>query len=85
MGTGYFSRVNRPGRGVDHPPPSGAEVKETVKLYLTLLPLCAFVACSRVNVTFTYTIHVDIDIKDNLLNVHSALVRFLKENVCKME
>jgi hypothetical protein len=30
MGTG----VKRPGRGIDHPPPSSAEVKERVELYL---------------------------------------------------
>jgi hypothetical protein len=29
-----FSGVKRPGRGVDHPPPSSAEVKERVQLYL---------------------------------------------------
>ena len=35
MGTGSLSRgVNQPGRGVDHPPPSSAEVKERVELYL---------------------------------------------------
>jgi hypothetical protein len=34
MGTGSFSGVKRPGRGVDHPPPSSAEVKERVELYL---------------------------------------------------
>jgi hypothetical protein len=28
MGTGYFLGVKRPGHGVDHPPPSSAEVKE---------------------------------------------------------
>ena len=33
MGTGYFPGVKRPGRGVDHPPPSRAEVKERVELY----------------------------------------------------
>ena len=27
MGNGSFPVVKRPGRGVDHPPPSGAEVK----------------------------------------------------------
>jgi len=32
--TGSFLGVKRPGRGVDHPPPSSAEVKERVKLYL---------------------------------------------------
>jgi len=34
MGTGSLQGVKRPGRGVDHPPPSGAEVKERVQLYL---------------------------------------------------
>jgi hypothetical protein len=34
MGTGSFPGVKRPGRGVDHPPPSSAEVKERIELYL---------------------------------------------------
>ena len=34
MGTGSFQGVKRPGRDVDHPPPSSAEVKESVELYL---------------------------------------------------
>jgi hypothetical protein len=34
MSTGSFSGVKWPGRGVDHPPPSSAEVKERVDLYL---------------------------------------------------
>ena len=34
MGTGSFPGVKRPGRGVDHPPQSSAEVKERVELYL---------------------------------------------------
>jgi hypothetical protein len=29
-----FPRVKRPGRGVDHPPPSSAEVKEIIQLYV---------------------------------------------------
>jgi hypothetical protein len=29
-----FLRLKRPGRGIDHPPPSSAEVKERVELYL---------------------------------------------------
>ena len=33
-GTESFPGVNRPGRGVDHPPPSSAEVKERVEVYL---------------------------------------------------
>jgi hypothetical protein len=34
MATGSYLGVKRPGRGVDHPPPSSAEVKERVELYL---------------------------------------------------
>ena len=34
VGTESFSEVKRPGRGVEHPPLSNAEVKETVELYL---------------------------------------------------
>jgi len=33
MSTGSFPGVKRPGRCVDHTPPSSAEVKERVKLY----------------------------------------------------
>jgi len=34
MGTGSFPGVKRPGRGVDHPPSSTAEVKVRVELQL---------------------------------------------------
>ena len=34
MDTGSFSGVKLPGRGVDHPPPSIAEIKERAELYL---------------------------------------------------
>jgi len=47
-GTGSISGIKRPGPGVGHPPPFSAEVKEREELYLW-----AFVACSRVNLTFT--------------------------------
>jgi hypothetical protein len=40
MGTGSFPWVKRPGRGVDHPPPSSAEVEVRVQLYICLpIPL----------------------------------------------
>ena len=51
-GTGSFTGVKRPGRGVHHSPPCSAEVKVRVKLYL-YSPFWAFVALSRVNFTFT--------------------------------
>ena len=34
MGTRSFPGVKRPGRGADHPPPSSAEVKGRVELYI---------------------------------------------------
>jgi len=34
MGAGSLSGIKRPGRGVDHPPPSSGEVQERVELYL---------------------------------------------------
>jgi DNA-binding sugar fermentation-stimulating protein len=34
MGTGSLLGVKRPGRVVDHPHPSSAEVKERVEIYL---------------------------------------------------
>ena len=34
MGTGTFPGVKRPGCGVDHPPPSSAEIKERAELYI---------------------------------------------------
>jgi len=48
IGTGSFPGVKWPGRGVDHPPPSSAEVKERVELYL-YSPFWTFLACSRMN------------------------------------
>ena len=48
MCTGSFLGVKRPGRGVDYPPPSSAEIKERVELHLYSTP-CAFVGCFRVN------------------------------------
>jgi hypothetical protein len=53
IGTESFPGLKRPGHGVEHPLPSSAEVKE--KIVIPLLPLWAFVACSRVNFTFTFT------------------------------
>jgi hypothetical protein len=53
MGTGPFPGVKRPGRGVDHPPPSTVAVKERVQLYLYFKSE-PFLACCRVNLPFYY-------------------------------
>jgi hypothetical protein len=34
MGNGSFSGVKQPGRGVDHPPTSGAKAEAIVELYI---------------------------------------------------
>jgi hypothetical protein len=63
MGTGCFPGVKWPGRGVDHPPTSSAEVRERVELCI-YYNLWAFVACYRVN--FTFLIIIIIIIIDTL-------------------
>jgi hypothetical protein len=55
MGTGSFSWGKVAGRGIDHLPPYITEVKERVYMVaIPLLPLWAFMACSKVY--FTYLI-----------------------------
>ena len=49
-----FKGVKRVGRGVDHPPPSPAEIKKRVERYNNFLPP-AFMAYYGVN--FTFTLH----------------------------
>jgi len=49
-GTASFPDINRPGRGVTHPPPSRVEVKERVELPFHTL-LCVFMAVYMVKFT----------------------------------
>ena len=42
MGTGTSPGVKRPGRSVEHPPPSSAEVKERIGLLCIVLLPCAY-------------------------------------------
>jgi hypothetical protein len=49
MGTESFSGVKRPGRGVDHPPHLAPRINK--ERAIPLLPLWAFVVCSRVKFT----------------------------------
>jgi hypothetical protein len=48
-----FLGVKWLGRGIDHPPPSSAKVKRKSR-FIPLLPLWAFMTCSRVNFTLLY-------------------------------
>ena len=57
MGTGPFPEVKRPGRGVDHPPTSRAEIKERVQLYL--YSNLGLRGLSRVNVIVTFALPVE--------------------------
>ena len=54
MGSGSFPGVKRPGRGADHPPPSKCRGWRKSRA-VHLLPLWAFVACSKENFIFTFT------------------------------
>jgi hypothetical protein len=48
MHTGSFLGIKQPGLGIDHPPPSSAEVKERVELYLysTSVPSWPVIGCT---------------------------------------
>ena len=61
MGTVSFPGVKRPGRGVNHPPTSSAEVKERIELYL-YSPLWVFMACSRVATLYLYIFYTGFGI-----------------------
>jgi len=84
MGTGSFSGVKRPGRGVDHPLPSSAEVKERVELYL-YSPFWDFVACYRLNFIFQIQQHkhyvVDIFMGKSSIFPHTN--SFLLSSPCR--
>jgi hypothetical protein len=51
MGNGSLPGVKRPGRGVDHPHHLAPRLKSSA---IPLLPIWAFLACSRVIFTFTF-------------------------------
>jgi hypothetical protein len=74
MSTGCFSGVKRPGRGVEHPPPSSAYVKESVELYLCAPPW-AFVVCSKVNFTLLLSnmLHLDDSVYSVILQAIVAV------------
>ena len=56
MSTGSFSRVKRPGRGADRPPPSSAEVKGRVELYICFSSGPSWPVLGRTLFTYKYVI-----------------------------
>jgi hypothetical protein len=65
MDIGSFPGVKWPGRGVDYPPPSSAEVEGRVKLYICS-PLWDLVAYYRENFTFAFVLLFDCVIHSKL-------------------
>ena len=57
---------------VYHPPPSSADVKERVELYL-YPPLWAYVACSAIN--FSFLPHVRTRVRNDLQLTHSCCLK----------
>jgi len=74
VGTGSFLGVNRPGRGVDHPPHLAPRLKK--KQSYTSTPPWAFVSCSGVKFTFTFTFTVymkGLPVFTFILKFHSVI------------
>ena len=96
MGTGPFPGVKQPGRGVDQPPPYGAEVKERVELYLystsgpswpvlgrtLLLPLPLFLLHSQHIVFHLHCSLVARDIIDRLVSVTLSICVVVETKPC---
>ena len=72
MGTGSFSGVKWPGRGVNHLCHLAPRLKKSRAI--PLLPLWAFVACSRMNFTFTFT-------SQHTLNILFTCVTRMNRNI----
>ena len=74
-------------------PPSTAEIKERVQLYL-YSPIWTFVACSRVNFVFTlyFTINLQrltsfyksTDLTDQAFLIHFSAKKFLTIGMCEV-
>jgi hypothetical protein len=79
---GLSREVKRSGRGVDHTPPSKAEVKESVEL--CLYPLWAFVGSYRVNCTFLYVAYIYVRYKKKILVTSHINTIFIKSNKCTL-
>jgi hypothetical protein len=64
LGTGYLPGVKRLGRGVDHHTHLAPRLRKST--VIPLLPLWTFLACSRVNFTFTFTFMVKTGAAKNM-------------------
>ena len=62
-----FPELKLPGRGIDYPPPSSAEVEERSRA-IPLLPIWAFMACSRVN----FTLYSHFNVRDKCFCTNSS-------------
>jgi hypothetical protein len=76
-----YPGVKQPGRGLNHPPPFSAQVKERVELYI-YFPSEAFMVSPRVNFTFTFTF---IDKHLKRLNKQNEILYINVKNVRKIE
>ena len=68
---GLSPGVKRPGRGADHPPHLSPRIRKSRAT--PLLPFWAFVACSRVTFTFTFTQSHCVNKACGAHNYHCAL------------
>ena len=72
MGTGSFLRVQRPGCGLDHPPPSKAEVTRRNKT-VSFLHLWTVVAYYKARFTFTFN-----TVLSHMDSTHALISYFLE-------
>jgi hypothetical protein len=78
---GHSPGVKRPGRGVDHPPPSSAEVKDRVELYLysasgpswSVLGRAFYTYCSSTATIVTRT-HLSVTLYVHCLSCYARMV-----------
>jgi hypothetical protein len=87
MGTGSLTGVERPGRGVDHPHPTSAEVIETVQLYLysSSGPSWPVLGWYLVFLTFTFTTFCPVSCQSSNLAPKSHTTQFGRPQNHKMQ
>jgi len=74
MGTGSFPGVKQPGRGVDDLPPSNAEVKERIELYLCSLSGSLWPILGRT--LFILCVSIDVYKKIKIFTLCKFLVNY---------